>query len=202
MMWLQFLRLIVGGTVMVVAASPTPTATSGSSGVVPTDWRTYENRSLGIALRYPTPMVSHERPDTHLEGYIPQPAPDVQISLPVSFDETHISAADVVVETGTHLQCLSNFGDSDTQILAGRTFRHSVNSDGASGNVIRWEEFCGTYRSKVFVIKTVMQTYKFESEDTPEFIETVERHQREVESLLLRVLRTLALTDLMPGAAK
>jgi hypothetical protein len=200
-MKLRFFSLGVGVVGILVAAGATP-ATRGSLIETPTDWRTHASTRLGLSLRYPPFMIPHEKPDTHLDGYIPQSAPDVQIHFPVSFDDTHITAADVVIEIGTDLTCLSTFGDSDMQRLAGRNFRHSVNEDGASGNLIRWEEFCGMYRGKIFVIKTVVQTYKFEAEDSTEFISAAERRQREAEMLLLEVVRTLVLNDPAPGAVK
>lgn len=169
---------------------------------IPSDWRTYENKNLGISLRLPPAMTVHTGEEAAFQGYIPwSPRPDIRLALPDSlFEGTNISEAVVAIYAPWTGYCppRDSSGKPDVQILANRPFYHWTSGDGATGHTITGDDFCTIYRNRPFVISAVIQSYRDDEVRTDDYIKRANRRSQEITDLLTQVLKTLVLADSVP----
>jgi hypothetical protein len=171
---------------------------SNAAESMPSDWHTYENRTLGITLRHPPSMTVHTGEDAAFQGFIPwKPRPDLRMALPESaFEGTLVSEAVVVIYAPWSGKCPPYTSvKPDTQILSNQPFYHWTSGEGAGGHTISAEDFCTMYRGEPFTISAVIQTYRDDENKTEGFVKRAEAGQRDITALLMRVLKTLILTD-------
>ena len=169
---------------------------------VPSDWRTYENQVLGISLRHPPSMSVHTGEDAAYQGFIPWgPRPDPRLALPVSsFEGTHVSEAVVAVYAPFGGDCPPYLPDKpETQIVAGRPFYHWKAGEGAGGHTLSADFFCAVFRDKPFAIAAVIQTYRYDGDETKDFVTRALARRQEIAALLMKVLKTLVLMNSIPA---
>jgi hypothetical protein len=168
---------------------------------VPSEWRTYENKILGISLRHPRSMSVHTGEDAAFRGFIPwAPRPDLRLALPASsFEGTDISEAVVAIYAQLGKDCPPDWSEKpETQVVASRTFYHWNDGEGAGGHTVSADFFCTMFRDKPFAIAAMIQTYRID-EQTEDSVKRAAARHREIADLLLQVLKTLVLMDSIPS---
>lgn len=172
-------------------------AISEAAEPIPSGWRTYKSQVLGISIRHPPLMSVHSGDGTAFQGFIIWPRPNLRIALPTSsFEGTHVIDAAVVIYAPSDEGCPPLLPDQiETQALSGRPFYHWTWGEGAGGHTISAEFFCVMYRDKPFAIAAVMQNYRFDGDETKDFVKRAEARRQAIAALLMQVLKTLILTD-------
>ncbi len=147
-------------------------------------------------------MSVHTGEDAAFQGFIPWgPRPDLRLALPASsFEGTHVSEAVVVIYAPLGGDCPPYLPDKpETQVVASRPFYHWKDGEGAGGHSISADFFCTTFRDKPFAIAAVIQTYRFDEDETEHFVKRAKARGQEIAALLMHVLKTLVLMDAIPA---
>lgn len=184
-------------SVVLIGLATCSAAISEAAEPIPSDWRTYESQVLGISIRHPPLMSVHTGEGAAFQGFIIWPRPDLRIALPASsFEGTHVIDAAVVIYAPLDESCPPLLPDKiETQALAGRPFYHWTWGDGAGGHTISADFFCAMYRDKPLAIAAVMQNYRFDGDETKDFVKRAEARRQAIAALLMQVLKTLILMD-------